>query len=143
LRAPAAVVTRYGTCDFDITVGLMTRSSPERIAVQLATLYGAQFESVRSRLDRTDMHVLAPSGRYDVFRLTDPSFDARGELCSLLATYGAWDRIKHPKTAAAVDLNKEVSTLTENVCWLNLDEARALSAALVFGQGAQLSAVGS
>ena len=128
-----------GNCDFDITVGLMTQFMPERIVAQLATLYAAQFEAVASKFDRTDIHVLALMGSYDVFRLADPSFDAADELCALLETHDAWDRIKQHEIAAALDLDKEISALTAKLCALDPDEAKALWAALVFGQHAPLA----
>lgn len=138
---PGAVVGANGNCDFDITVGLMTRFMPEWIVAQLATLYAAQFEAVASKFDRTDIHVLALMGSYDVFRLADPSFDAAEELCAILETHDAWDRIKQHQIAAALDLDKEISAVTEKLCALDPDEAKALWAALVFGQQAQLSDV--
>jgi hypothetical protein len=141
ISIPGAVVGPSGDCDFDITVGLMTRFLPEYIAVQMATLYGAQFESAASRLDRTDMHVLALAGSHDVFRLADPSFDAADELCALLETRDAWDRIKQHQIAEALDLNKAIAGLAEKLCLLDADEAKALWAALAFGQAAPLSDV--
>jgi len=141
ISIPGAVVGANGNCDFDITVGLMTRFMPEWIVVQLATLFAAQFEAAASKFDRTDIHVLALIASYDVFRLADPSFDPADELCALLETHDAWDRIKQHQIAAALDLDKEISALNQKLSALDPDEGKALWAALVFGQQAQLSGV--
>ena len=138
---PGAVVTPNGDFDFDMTVGAMTRFMPEHIVVQLAILYAAQFDSVASRFDRAEMHVLALAGSYDVFHLVDPTFDPADEICALLEHHDTWDRIRQHQIAEALDLNKVIPELTERLCALGLDEAKALWAALVFGQQAPLSEV--
>lgn len=139
LSLPGAVVAPHGQRDFDLTVGLMTRFLPEYIVVQLAKLYRAEFDEVASRLDSCDFQLLAAAADFSVFRLSDPSFDGADELCAVLESDDAHDRIKAHPIAGALDVDQSIAALTQKLCSLDADQGKALWASLVFGQHAPLS----
>ena len=129
---------RMGEHDYDLVVGLMTRFKPYVIAHQLALHYPQDFEAAAKQLDQVAYQLLRVSGPFSIFNLIDPLFDPGEEICLHLENGDTIDCINADLLGDAIDVDETVVSITAALQSMSADQAKAVWAAVVFGQTAPL-----